>query len=721
MTEPVFPWRLYLPQLEGFPLLPCGAGIDGKAPLDPATGSPARNWQTAAYTPADILALNGVVTCCGTRTGPDAGGLMVFDLDGQSAIDHCIANGCDPFATRTWHIVRDTDTTRLKVCFRVPRDLWPHLGIIKRKHITRTADDVSKGEQVELFFGKGQILVLGHHRESGGHYYWPEGHTPAELAEPPPAWWALALAVAAGAPQEPTHQGRITLDDRQGPSTSWRPVDDLTRARDAIRALDPAMGNDEWIQVGMAVHAIDDGAAGFSIWDDWSRGCPAKYDPHRINSAWKGFTRGGGITDRSLFKKARQAGWRDPFTNPSASRVATGAQERPQGASGASQVDTPTRRYSELLDASLDAAQAGDQDTYAETVAELMARFRIGPSAVQAALMRLLTARHSGSSTPPAAGYVDITDVEHLEHLLPGFIAAKEQTLLHAPKGTGKTLAALAVAKAVSLGTGLLDHSEPARHGRVLYLATDSGCASMHTQMQEIGLLELPEFTPGHPAQRFFIRGHHARQGVSAWEATIPEILWLLHEVQRQCFDLVIIDSAKACLSLTDLDYTDNRAVGSLLTLFQRVICPHAAILWLHHDGRENGHNAGAKVWAELPVIVHRLERVEPPKPRHGGSGEDDQGPPPSALPRRWVCVKSRVAGDERSFIYTLQPTGEFEVAPDVEIIGNCADAVLEVLARHGGRRGKPPLCPTGGTCHGDQRPLHQDREEHPHTHEVRP
>lgn len=339
------------------------------------------------------------------------------------------------------------------------------------------------------------------------------------------------------------------------------------------------------------------------------------------------------------------------------------------------------RTYTELVEATLQAAETSDRDSYAELVAELMVRFRVGASAIQAALMRLLMERHAGGTPTPAPDYTDIFDVEPLDHLVPGFVAANEQTLLYAPKGTGKTVAALLIAKSVVLGQGMLDRSEAPRQGRVLYLATDSGCASMRTQMQHLGLNELPEFQQGNPEKRFVIRGHHTRQGTTGWEATIPEIMWLLRVIQRDQIDLVIIDSAKTCLSLTDLDYTDNRAVGSLLTLFQRVICPHAAVLWLHHDGTQNGHNAGAKVWAELPVMVHRIECVEPPKPRlPGGSGEDETGPPPSVLPRRWHCIKSRIPGDERQFVYCLQPSGEFEVAPDVEIVGNCREAVLAVM-----------------------------------------
>lgn len=338
--------------------------------------------------------------------------------------------------------------------------------------------------------------------------------------------------------------------------------------------------------------------------------------------------------------------------------------------------DRPRRR-SELLADALDALIASDEDAHAEAQAELMGRFRMTGSQVQAALFRLLTQRSTDGRCRPGPGAVDITAVRQLDHLVPGFVAEKEQTLIHAPKGTGKTLAALAIGGAVVTGTPLLDRGEAPRQGKVLYLATDSGCESMAVQMQELGLLELPEFQHGHPAQRFFIRGHSTAQGITAWEATIPEIIWLLRFVQDNQIDLVVIDSAKACLSLTDADYTDNKAVGALLTLFQRVVCPHVSVVWLHHDGRESGHNAGAKAWAEIPVMVHRIERVEEPK---GRSAFDAPALPKGA--RRWVCVKSRIPGDERDFTYTLTGDGELQVTAEVEIVGSCHEAVIEVLSQ---------------------------------------
>jgi hypothetical protein len=59
---------------------------------------------------------------------------------------------------------------------------------------------IAKGEGIELYFGAGQILLLGLHPESGGQYSWQR--SPAELAEIPPDWWRLAVELSDSAPPE---------------------------------------------------------------------------------------------------------------------------------------------------------------------------------------------------------------------------------------------------------------------------------------------------------------------------------------------------------------------------------------------------------------------------------------------------------------------------------------------------------------------------------------
>jgi hypothetical protein len=201
MTQPT-DWRTLLPQLQGLPLLPC----KGKTPMDPATGGNMRGWPTAAYTPHQIAALGDQITGCGTRTGRDAGGLLAFDLDGAAGVSFARERGCDPAAAKTWQIIRSSDPHRLKVLWRVPADLWPVLEDVRTARGLKPAvKDASgrilaKGEGVELYFGVGQILLLGLHPESGGQYSWQR--SPAELVDIPPDWWGLALELADNTPTE---------------------------------------------------------------------------------------------------------------------------------------------------------------------------------------------------------------------------------------------------------------------------------------------------------------------------------------------------------------------------------------------------------------------------------------------------------------------------------------------------------------------------------------
>ena len=81
---------------------------------------------------------------------------------------------------------------------------------------------------MELFFGKGQILVLGHHRESGGYYYWPEGHT--RRAERPSTGVVGACPpIAGGAPPNPSpgrgdHSAWLNRHPIRPPGAAAEPV-----------------------------------------------------------------------------------------------------------------------------------------------------------------------------------------------------------------------------------------------------------------------------------------------------------------------------------------------------------------------------------------------------------------------------------------------------------------------------------------------------------------
>lgn len=223
---PATPWRQQLHRLEplDLPLLPCGAGAEGKGPIDPKTGKGLSGWTTARFNPPQILRMNGVVRSVGTRTGD---GVLCHDLDGGTALELALAHGCDPQQAQTWQVHRDTDPLRLKVLWRLSAEQQAELGEISAKAHTAPPADGRKGEALEVFHSPGrQVLLIGEHVPSGGSYVWPDGMGPEALAPIPPAWWELTKRIAAGELGMPS-TASSTAGKAKGSSAKgeWRPAD----------------------------------------------------------------------------------------------------------------------------------------------------------------------------------------------------------------------------------------------------------------------------------------------------------------------------------------------------------------------------------------------------------------------------------------------------------------------------------------------------------------
>ncbi len=78
----------------------------------------------------------------------------------------------------------------------------------------------------------------------------------------------------------------------------------------ALAFVSPDLGYDDWIRIGMAIHA-ELGEAGFAAWDAWS-GRSSKYPGEReLRAHWKSF-KPGAITPATLYGMAASAGWRAP-------------------------------------------------------------------------------------------------------------------------------------------------------------------------------------------------------------------------------------------------------------------------------------------------------------------------------------------------------------------------------------------------------------------------
>ena len=85
----------------------------------------------------------------------------------------------------------------------------------------------------------------------------------------------------------------------------------LTDVASALAALDPGMGYEKWIRVGMAVHATGGGGA-FDAWDRWSSRSDKYKSAADLRAHWTSFDGGKGVTPATLFGLARDAGWKRP-------------------------------------------------------------------------------------------------------------------------------------------------------------------------------------------------------------------------------------------------------------------------------------------------------------------------------------------------------------------------------------------------------------------------
>ena len=203
-------WRDELPRLAHLDLPLVATGADSphspgekKAPADLRTGFLLKGWPSAKHSVSDIQGACDAVISVGTRTGADAHGLLVFDIDGETALDWLAARDLDPAAVSTWQIHRDTDPTRRKVAFQLTEQQQQELGQIKRSVQTKpgvkeaNGNIIEKGEAVEIFHqGGSQVIVLGQHYKSNGNYFWPPDMGPEALTGIPESWFQAALTIA---------------------------------------------------------------------------------------------------------------------------------------------------------------------------------------------------------------------------------------------------------------------------------------------------------------------------------------------------------------------------------------------------------------------------------------------------------------------------------------------------------------------------------------------
>ncbi|MFZ5483733.1 MAG: DUF3987 domain-containing protein [Pseudomonadota bacterium] len=149
---------------------------------------------------------------------------------------------------------------------------------------------------VEVFCGRQFFTVTGTHLEG----------TPLEVNPIPP---------------EALRRLRATVEQARRPAggaTVQTPaIDGQAKVESALAFVSPDCGYDDWIKIGMAIHA-ELGAGALHVWNAWSAKSGKYPGEKALAGHWKSFTPGA-VTGATLYALASDAGWRAPRrvnTNP---------------------------------------------------------------------------------------------------------------------------------------------------------------------------------------------------------------------------------------------------------------------------------------------------------------------------------------------------------------------------------------------------------------------
>ena len=87
--------------------------------------------------------------------------------------------------------------------------------------------------------------------------------------------------------------------------------DELGKAGNALNYISPDLDYDEWIAIGQALHT-EFQEAGLDLWHAWSQGGQKYQGEKDIDSHWKSFNAGKGVSMGTLYHMAKHSGWQPP-------------------------------------------------------------------------------------------------------------------------------------------------------------------------------------------------------------------------------------------------------------------------------------------------------------------------------------------------------------------------------------------------------------------------
>lgn len=301
------------------------------------------------------------------------------------------------------------------------------------------------------------------------------------------------------------------------PKPEYQPVlssapDDISKAAAALQFINPDCDYTTWIEIGQALHTAF-GSQGHELWAGWSSQGSKYKSEQDIDTHWKSFHQGKGVSIGTLFHHAKQGGY-----SPS--------------------------------------SKAADRKSAVE---DFSTYIQVQQIALETAKMLADMAKQS-----PAPYWkelsLDLTRLYPVEYLIDGFLAHSFSVSAGQP-GVGKTTAMVSVCL-IAAGFTLSDSPLKTESRRkILYVTEDAN----QVRQSLYAYVKYWNLDPIEVAHWFIV--------IESKRSKVPEILLLAENVIRHTTTerpFLIIDTSNATLEIDNEN--DNSEVGSYMAAIKQTI-----------------------------------------------------------------------------------------------------------------------------------------------------
>ena len=163
------------------------------------------------------------------------------------------------------------------------------------------------------------------------------------------------------------------------------------------------------------------------------------------------------------------------------------------------------------------------------------------------------------------------------------------------------------------------------------------------------------------------VLGGDLKQGLTNWKWTIPNLIQLREQLEKNKYGLVVFDPVKGMMSSTGFKYTDNEHADSICQFLREIIAEPfgVAVVLLNHLSTDGSAGSGAKRWGEAVAVNVEIKKVM------NGQEENDKE-------RKLAMWKDPIAG-RRIFDYKIED-GIFVPTYKRDSVGDCFQAMKKHL-----------------------------------------